>query len=77
MNIPVLSQLISLIEEILKAHGPAVAKAAEAAAVGAAYDAAEQDPKVQAVTEASVVLLQAAKSLKAAIDAPPAPPAAA
>jgi uncharacterized membrane protein len=68
MNIPVITQLISLIEEIFKAHGATMAKAAEEAAVAGV----EQDPKVQAVTVASVALLAAAQDLKTAISATPA-----
>lgn len=71
MNVPVISQLITLIEEIFKAHGEQVAKAAGEAAAGAALSTAEADPKVAAVTEASVALLAAAQSLKAAMDAHP------
>ncbi len=70
MNIPLLSYLVNLIEEVLKTDGPVVAKAATAAAVASA----ESDPKVQAVTAASVVLLQAAQDLKTAVnDHPDAP----
>ena len=72
MNVPVISQLITLIEEIFKAHGEQVAKAASDAAVGAAVATAEADPKVQAVTEASMAMLAAAQSLKAAIQTDPA-----
>lgn len=67
-SIPVLSELVSLIEEIFKAHGPEVVKAAEQAAITASVQTAEQDPKVEAVTAASIALLTAAKSLKEAID---------
>ncbi len=72
MNIPVLTQLVHLIEEILKTETPFVEKAAATAAI----ETAEQDPKVQAVTAASAALLEAAQNLKAAVNAPPAPPAA-
>lgn len=71
MNVPVISQLVSLIEEIFKAHGEQVAKAVGEAAAGAAIQTAEADPKVQAVTEASIALLTAAQGLKAVIDAHP------
>lgn len=54
---------------------PAVTEAVTQAAAGAAIATAEQDPKVQAVTAASVALLAAAQNLKAAINPPP-PPAA-
>ncbi len=60
MNIPVLSYLVHLIEELLKTEAPVVGEAAAAAA--------EQDPKVQAVTSASAALLDAAQRLKAAVD---------
>lgn len=68
MTIPVLTQLIELIEEMLKAHGEAVAKAAEVAATEAAVSTIEQDPKVQAVTAASYALLEAAQGLKTALN---------
>lgn len=64
MNIPLLSYLVNLIEEVLKTSGPAVGKAAAEAAV----TTAESDPKVQAVTDASVALLTAAQSLKTAVN---------
>jgi hypothetical protein len=68
MKIPVLSQLVSLIEELFKAHGQDVMKAAGEAAAGAALSTVEVDPKVAAVTTATVALLSAAQSLKTAID---------
>ncbi len=71
MNLPVISQLVSLIEEIFKAHGTEVVKVAEQAAVSAAVSTAESDPKVQAVTEASIALLAAAQTLKAALKTAP------
>lgn len=67
MNIPVLTQLVYLIEELLKAHGPTVVKAAGEAAATAAVASVETDPKVQAVTAASVALLNAAQVLKTAL----------
>jgi hypothetical protein len=66
MNIPLLTKLAHLIEEILKADAPVVGRAAAAAAVASA----ESDPKVQAVTAASAVLLEAAQNLKAAVNTP-------
>jgi hypothetical protein len=66
MNIPLLSQLAHLIEEILKSDVPVV----ERAATDAAVKSIEQDPKVQAVQTASIALLQAAKDLKAAANTP-------
>lgn len=74
MNIPVLTQLAILIEEIFKSHGPEVAQAAEQAAVTTAVGTAEADPKVQAVTMASVALLTAAQNFKATVNAPPSVP---
>jgi len=71
MNLPVISQLVALIEEIFKTHGTEVVKVAEQAAVGAAVSSVEADPKVQAVTEASMALLDAAKTLKSAISTAP------
>lgn len=62
MNIPLLTQLVHLIEEIVKSEAPVVA----GAATKAALQSAESDPKVQAVTAASLVLLEAAQNLKAA-----------
>ncbi len=67
MNIPLLSYLVHLIEEVLKEDGPVIAKAAEQTAI----ETAEQDPKVQAVTAASVVLLEAAQNLKTAVNEHP------
>ena len=75
MNIPVLSALVAFIEGIFKHTAPAVTTAVEQAAVGAAVESAEQDPKVAAVTAASVALLTAAKGLKTAIDESKATPA--
>lgn len=79
MKLPMLTYLVHLIEEIFKTDGPVVAKVA----AGAAVEAAESDPKVQAITAASAALLDAASTLKAAMadhpDAPvvtPAPAAA-
>lgn len=69
MNIPILTQLVYLIEEIIKEHGKAVAQTAEQAAI----QSAEQDPKVQAVTMASTALLDAAQNLKTAINTPNVP----
>ncbi len=75
MNIPLLSYLVHLIEEVLKEDGPVIAKAATEAAI----ETAEQDPKVAAVTEASSLLLASAQNLKTAIsehpDAPVVTPA--
>lgn len=71
MNLPVISQLVSLIEEIFKTHGTEVVKVAEQAAIGAAISSVEVDPKVQAVTAASVSLLNAAQMLKEAINTAP------
>lgn len=70
MNIPLLTQMVHLIEEILKSEAPAMGKAAEEAAIVTA----EQDPKVQAVQAASIALLSAAQDLKAAANPPPASP---
>lgn len=77
MNVPVLTQLIILIEEIFKSHGSEVAQAAGQAAAGAALETAQQDPKVQAATEASIALLAAAQNLKAVMETHPAAAAAA
>ncbi len=77
MNVPVISQLVSLIEEIFKAHGQQVATAAGEAAGAAAVGVAEADPKVAAATEAAVALLAAAQNLKAALEAHPEAAAAA
>lgn len=62
MNIPLLTQLAHLIEEILKADAPVMEKTV----ITAAISTAEQDPKVQAVQAASIALLTAAHDLKAA-----------
>ncbi len=67
MNIPVLTQLAHLIEEILKADAPAIGQAAGEAAI----QTAEADPKVQAMTSASLALLDAAQRLKEAANTPP------
>lgn len=72
MNVHLLSELVDFIEGLFKHTAPVVVTAVEQAAAGAAVAAAESDPKVQAVTAASVALLTAAKSLKAAINTPPA-----
>jgi hypothetical protein len=64
MNVPLLSYLVNLIEELLKKDGPVVAQAATSAALAGA----ESDPKVRAVTVASVTLLAAAQNLKAAVN---------
>lgn len=71
MNIPVITQLITLLEEIFKAHGQQVAQAAGAAAEGAALSTVESDPKVAAVTEASMALLAAAQNMKALMEQHP------
>jgi hypothetical protein len=73
MNVPLLTNLLHLIEEIFKADAPAVGQAVGVAALAAA----EQDPKVAAVTTASVALLAAAQNLKAAIHSDPVSAAAA
>lgn len=70
MNNPILTQLASLIESILKSEVPVVENAAAAAAI----DTAKSDPKVVAVSAASVALLEAARNLKAAANAPPQAP---
>ncbi len=67
MNIPLLSYLVHLIEEVLKKDAPVVGEAVAAAAV----TSVESDPKVQAVTAASVALLEAAQTLKTAVDEHP------
>lgn len=63
MNIKLLSELVTFIEGLFKHTAPVVLQAAEGAAVASAIS----DPKVQAVTEASVALLTAAQTLKTAI----------
>ncbi len=69
-NIPLLSYLVNLIEEILKTDGPPIAKAAATAAVAGA----ESDPKVAAITSAAVAVLAATQELKTAVnDHPDAP----
>ncbi len=75
MNIPLLSYLVHLIEEIMKTDGPVVAKAAGEAAATAAIASAESDPKVQAVTAASLALMTAAQNLKTAVNEHPDAPA--
>lgn len=67
MNVPLLSYLVNLIEELLKKDGPVVAKAAASAAVAGA----ETDPKVQAITAATVAVLAATQTLKAAVNEHP------
>jgi hypothetical protein len=62
MNIPLLTKLVHLIEEILRSEVPVVEEAA--------VQTAESDPKIQAVTAASVALLAATKDMRAAVDAP-------
>jgi hypothetical protein len=63
MKLKLLSELATFIEALFTHAAPVVAQAA----AGAAVASAESDPKVQAVTEASVALLAAAQSLKAAV----------
>lgn len=63
MNVKLLSELVNFIEGLFKHTAPIVLQAAE----GAAVASAESDPKVAAVTEASVALLAAAQTLKTAI----------
>lgn len=67
MNIPLLTQLVHLIEEILKADTPVMEKAVTEAAV----HSVESDPKVQAVQAASVALLAAAQNLKTVVNTSP------
>ncbi len=70
MNVPILSYLAHLIEEILTKDASSVGKAAGMAALAEA----ESDPKVEAITAASATLLQAAKNLKEVVnDHPDAP----
>jgi len=71
MNIHLLAELVDFIEGLFKHTAPTVVAAAEQAAAGAAVESAESDPKVAAVTEASVELLTAAQNLKAAINTQP------
>jgi hypothetical protein len=74
MNIPLLSYLVNLIEEMLKKDGPVVAQSVGKAAATAAIASAASDPKVQAITAASVAFLAATQDLKAAVnDHPDAP----
>jgi hypothetical protein len=73
MNAPLLTHLLHLIEEIFKADAAPVGEAVGVAALSAA----EQDPKVQAVTAASVAFISAAQNLKAIIHAQPEEAAAA
>jgi hypothetical protein len=61
MNIPLLTKLAHLIEEIFTAEAPV--------AENIAIATVESDPKVQAVTAASLAMLQAARELKAATSA--------
>jgi hypothetical protein len=68
MNIPLLSHLVKLIELLLESDAPVVEKAV----VDAAVQNVEADPKVQAIQDASIGLLTAAKTLKETIDTPPA-----
>lgn len=67
MNLNLLKFIVELIEGVFKHTAPAVAAAAKDAAVASV----ESDPKVQAVTEASIALLAATQSLKSAIAAHP------
>ena len=67
MNIPLLSYLVNLIEELLKKDGPVVAQSAGAAALASA----ESDPKVQGIMVASTALLAATQNLKTAVNAHP------
>jgi len=60
MNIPLLSYLVHLIEEVLTKEAPIAGAAAIASA--------ESDPKVQAITTASVAVLAATKNLKDAVN---------
>lgn len=71
MKIPLLTFLVNLIEEVLKADAPAVGKAAGQAAAQAAIASAESDPKVQAITTASAGLLTAAQNLKTVLNEHP------
>jgi hypothetical protein len=71
MKLKLLSELASFIETLFTHAAPVVAQAAE----GAAVASAESDPRVQAVTEASVALLAAAQTLKTAIANHPDAPA--
>lgn len=66
MNIPLLTNLVHLIEEIFRAEAPVAGKAAAAAALGTV----EADPKVAAVAAASYALLEAAQSFKSAVNKP-------
>jgi hypothetical protein len=66
MNVPLLTNLVHLIEEIFKAEAPIAGKAAAAAALGTV----EADPKIAAVTAASYALLEAAQTFKSAVSAP-------
>jgi hypothetical protein len=65
MKIPILEKLAHFIVSLMESEAPVVGKAAASAALATA----ESDPKVQAVTEASVAFLAAAKDLKAAANA--------
>lgn len=67
MNIHLLKALVHFIEGVFQHSAPQIVAAAESGAI----ESAEQDPKVKAVTEASIVLLAAAKQLKTAINEHP------
>lgn len=73
MNVPVLKNLVHLIEEIFKADAPVIVQTAETVAIAGV----ESDPKVAAITAASVAFLSATQNLKAAIHAEPEAAAAA
>ncbi len=66
MNIPLLHKIAQLIEMMFRRDAPDIEKAAVAAAI----NAVESDPKVQAVQESAAAMIAAAHDLKAAIDAP-------
>jgi hypothetical protein len=67
MNIPLLSYLVNLIEEVLKSTAPAVGKAAGTAAASTV----ESDPKAQAIIAASAVALAGIQGLKTAVNEHP------
>jgi len=69
MNIPLITHLLNLIEEIFKADAPVVEKAVTEAAI----TTVETDPKVQAITAASAALVSAAQNLKTAVQDTPSP----
>jgi hypothetical protein len=71
MNVPLLSYLVNLIEEMMTKDGPVVGKAVGKAAATAAIASAQSDPKVQAITAASVAFLAATQDLKAAVNEHP------